>query len=61
MDVFEMLGDPIRRRILELLTDGERSVWEFSAVVQKEFGVSQHRRTPPVGTATSTGPAPPSR
>ena len=41
MHVFEVLGDPVRRRILELLADGERSAGEVSAVVQGEFGVSQ--------------------
>lgn len=41
MHVFEVLGDPVRRRILELLADGERSAGEVSAVVQGEFGASQ--------------------
>ena len=36
-----MLGDPIRRRILELLADGERAAGEVTAVVQREFGISQ--------------------
>jgi DNA-binding transcriptional ArsR family regulator len=35
------LGDPVRRRILELLADGERSAGELGAVVQEEFGISQ--------------------
>jgi DNA-binding transcriptional ArsR family regulator len=38
---FDVLGDPVRRRILELLADGERSAGEVSAVVQEEFGISQ--------------------
>jgi DNA-binding transcriptional ArsR family regulator len=38
---FDVLGDPVRRRILELLADGERSAGEISAVVQREFGISQ--------------------
>ena len=41
MHVFEVLGDPVRRRILELLADGERPAGEISAVVQGEFGISQ--------------------
>ena len=41
MDVFEVLGDPVRRRILELLADGERSASQIGAVIQTEFGVSQ--------------------
>lgn len=38
---FDVLGDPVRRRILELLTDGERPAGEVSAIVQEEFGISQ--------------------
>ncbi len=41
MHAFDVLGDPVRRRILELLADGERSAGEISAVVQREFGISQ--------------------
>ncbi|MFY1691512.1 ArsR/SmtB family transcription factor [Plantactinospora sp. WMMB782] len=41
MHAFDVLGDPVRRRILELLADGERSAGEVSAVVQAEFGISQ--------------------
>jgi DNA-binding transcriptional ArsR family regulator len=38
---FDVLGDPVRRRILELLIDEELSAGEISAVVQREFGLSQ--------------------
>jgi DNA-binding transcriptional ArsR family regulator len=38
---FDVLGDPARRRILELLADGELSAGEITAVVQREFGISQ--------------------
>ena len=38
---FDVLGDPVRRRILELLADGERSAGEVSAVIREEFGISQ--------------------
>jgi DNA-binding transcriptional ArsR family regulator len=38
---FDVLGDPVRRRILELLADGERSAGDVTAVVQDEFGISQ--------------------
>ncbi|WP_131737938.1 ArsR/SmtB family transcription factor [Actinomadura roseirufa] len=41
MHAFDVLGDPVRRRILELLADGERSSGALSAVVQEEFGISQ--------------------
>jgi DNA-binding transcriptional ArsR family regulator len=38
---FDVLGDPVRRRILELLAEGEQSAGELTAVVQREFGISQ--------------------
>jgi DNA-binding transcriptional ArsR family regulator len=38
---FDILGDPVRRRILELLADGERSAGDLGAVIQAEFGISQ--------------------
>ncbi|WP_083975221.1 ArsR/SmtB family transcription factor [Herbidospora daliensis] len=41
MHAFDVLGDPVRRRILELLADGELSAGEVGAVVQPEFGISQ--------------------
>ena len=41
MHAFDVLGDPVRRRILELLAEGERSAGEIGAIVQEEFGISQ--------------------
>ena len=41
MHAFDVLGDPVRRRILELLAGGERSAGAVSAIVQQEFGISQ--------------------
>ena len=41
MEAFDVLGDPVRRRILELLPDGERSAGEVTAVIQEEFQISQ--------------------
>jgi len=38
---FDVLGDPVRRRILELLAEGELTSGAISAVVQAEFGISQ--------------------
>jgi len=38
---FDVLGDPVRRRVLELLADGELSAGEVTAVVRREFGISQ--------------------
>jgi DNA-binding transcriptional ArsR family regulator len=37
----DILGDPVRRRIVELLADGERAAGDVGAVVQAEFGISQ--------------------
>jgi DNA-binding transcriptional ArsR family regulator len=41
MHAFDVLGDPVRRRILELLADGERTSGAVCAVIQTEFGISQ--------------------
>jgi len=41
MHALDILGDPVRRRILELLADGEQSAGEVGEVVQREFGISQ--------------------
>jgi DNA-binding transcriptional ArsR family regulator len=38
---FDVLGDPVRRRILELLVDGEQTSGSIAAVIQAEFGISQ--------------------
>lgn len=36
-----MLGDPVRRRILELLAEGEQRAGAVGGVVRAEFGISQ--------------------
>ena len=41
MHAFDILGDPIRRRILQLLADGEMSSGEITEVIRGEFGISQ--------------------
>jgi len=41
MHAFDVLGDPVRRRILDLIADGELSSGAITAVVQQEFGISQ--------------------
>ena len=41
MHAFDVLGDRVRRRILELLADGEQPSGAISAVIQEEFGISQ--------------------
>ena len=37
----DILGDPVRRRIVELLASGEIAAGEVGRVVQGEFGISQ--------------------
>ena len=49
MHAFDVLGDPVRRRVLELLAEGEQSSGAICAAIQAEFaisqpGVSQHLR-----------------
>lgn len=41
MDVFGVLADPVRRRILELLGPGEMTAGAVSGVIAEEFGISQ--------------------
>lgn len=41
MHAFDVLGDPVRRRILELLATGEQTSGAVVEVVQREFGISQ--------------------
>jgi DNA-binding transcriptional ArsR family regulator len=38
---FDVLGDPVRRRILELLAEGEMSAGAIGATIQDEFAISQ--------------------
>jgi len=41
VQAFDVLGDPVRRRILELIADGELTSGAVCAVIQREFGISQ--------------------
>ena len=41
MHAFDVLGDPIRRRILELLATGEQTSGAVTEVIRAEFGISQ--------------------
>jgi DNA-binding transcriptional ArsR family regulator len=38
---FDVLADPVRRRLLELLAEGERSSGDMTDIIQTEFGVTQ--------------------
>jgi DNA-binding transcriptional ArsR family regulator len=41
MHAFDVLGDPVRRRILELLAEGESTSGAVCSVIQEEFAISQ--------------------
>lgn len=41
MNKFVVLTDPVRRRIIELLAEGEQPAGQISAAVGSEFGISQ--------------------
>lgn len=41
MHALDILGDPVRRRILELLAQGEQSSGDIVEVIGREFGISQ--------------------
>jgi DNA-binding transcriptional ArsR family regulator len=38
---FEVLSDPVRRRLLELLAPGERAAGDLTATIRAEFSISQ--------------------
>jgi DNA-binding transcriptional ArsR family regulator len=41
MHALDILGDPVRRRILELLVSGEQTSGAVGDIVNREFGISQ--------------------
>lgn len=41
MHAFDVLGDPVRRRILELLAEHEHASGEVVDVISEEFGITQ--------------------
>lgn len=41
MEAFDILGDPVRRRIIELLAEGEQAAGDVGGTIQHEFGISQ--------------------
>ena len=41
MHAFNVLGDPVRRRILELLARGECTAGSLTIAIRKEFGITQ--------------------
>ncbi len=41
MHAFDVLADPVRRRLVELLADGETSAGVLADTVRAEFGITQ--------------------
>lgn len=41
MHALDILGDPVRRRILELLADGEQTSGAITEIIRAEFAISQ--------------------
>jgi DNA-binding transcriptional ArsR family regulator len=41
MHALDVLGDPVRRRILEVLVHGEQTSGAIGEVIQADFGISQ--------------------
>jgi DNA-binding transcriptional ArsR family regulator len=41
MHALDVLGEPIRRRIVEILAHGDGTAGDLATIVQAEFGVSQ--------------------
>ena len=41
MHALDVLGDPVRRRLLELLAAGETPAGDLGRVIQHEFGITQ--------------------
>ena len=41
MHAFDILGDPVRRRLIELLDGGELTAGDLASTIGNEFGISQ--------------------
>ena len=41
MHAFDVLGDPVRRRILELLAEGEHASGAVAEIIRREFAITQ--------------------
>ncbi len=41
MHPFSVLADPVRRRILELLAEGEQAAGDITAIIQRQFRLTQ--------------------
>ncbi|WP_240777497.1 ArsR/SmtB family transcription factor [Nonomuraea basaltis] len=61
MQAFDVLGDPVRHRILELLTDGEQTAGAVSGIIRAEFGISQPAVPPHLRVLRRAGSRPSAR
>jgi DNA-binding transcriptional ArsR family regulator len=55
MHAFDVLGDPVRRRVLELLVDGEHTSGAITEVIREEFGISQPAVSQHLGVLRTSG------
>jgi DNA-binding transcriptional ArsR family regulator len=55
MHAFEVLADPVRRRILELLATGELASGDVVEVIKAEFGISQPAISQHLGVLRDNG------
>ena len=55
MHAFDILGDPVRRRILELLAEREHASGEVVEVIAREFGITQSAVSQQLKTLRSNG------
>lgn len=55
MHAFDVLGDPVRRRIIELLAAGEQTSGGVVATVGAEFGISQSAVSQHLGVLRESG------
>jgi DNA-binding transcriptional ArsR family regulator len=55
MHAFDVLGDPVRRRVLELLADSERGAGAITEVIRAEFGISQPAVSQHLGVLRTAG------
>jgi DNA-binding transcriptional ArsR family regulator len=55
MHAFDVLGDPVRRRVLELLADGKLTSGAITGIIREEFGISQPAVSQHLGVLRSGG------
>lgn len=55
MHAFDVLGNPVRRRILELLAEGEHRSGDVVEVIRDEFGITQAAVSQHLGILRESG------